>query len=78
MKLHVNNNDTSKVKSSWVLPVALIVINGVYEIEIETNVGEEEIYINKKNGNIIAEKEFELIKMKMMMTKMKTIWIMMI
>lgn len=36
--------------------------NGVYEIEIETNVGEEEIYINKKNGNIIAEKEFELIK----------------
>ncbi len=36
--------------------------NGVYEIEVETNVGEEEIYINKKNGNIIAEKEFELIK----------------
>lgn len=62
VELHVNNNDTSKVKSSWVLPVALIVINGVYEIEIETNVGEEEIYINKKNGNIIAEKEFELIK----------------
>ena len=52
--------------------------NGVYEIEVETNVGEEEIYINKKNGNIIAEKEFELIKMKMMMNKMKTIWIMMI
>ena len=24
--------------------------NGVYEIEVETNVGEEEIYINKKNG----------------------------
>ena len=24
--------------------------NGVYEIEIETNVGEEEIYINKKTG----------------------------
>ena len=22
--------------------------NGVYEIEVETNVGEEEIYINKK------------------------------
>ncbi|HDR7255653.1 TPA: PepSY domain-containing protein [Bacillus pacificus] len=36
--------------------------NGVYEIEVEKNVGEEEIYINKKNGNIIAEKEFELIK----------------
>lgn len=35
---------------------------GVYEIEVETNVGEEEIYINAKNGNIIAEKEFELIK----------------
>ena len=62
VELHVNNNDTPKVKSSWVLPVALIVINGVYEIEIETNVGEEEIYINKKNGNIIAEKEVELIK----------------
>ncbi|MEJ9114727.1 PepSY domain-containing protein [Bacillus paramobilis] len=36
--------------------------NGVYEVEVETNVGEEEIYINKKNGNIIAEKEFEFIK----------------
>ncbi|KAB2452077.1 hypothetical protein F8160_04935 [Bacillus sp. CH126_4D] len=36
--------------------------NGVYEIEVETNVGEEEIYINKKNENIIAEKEFEFIK----------------
>ncbi|HGA0510325.1 PepSY domain-containing protein [Bacillus pacificus] len=36
--------------------------NGVYEIEVETNEGEEEIYINKKNGNIIAEKEFEFIK----------------
>ncbi|MGG2935212.1 PepSY domain-containing protein [Bacillus pacificus] len=36
--------------------------NGVYKIEVETNVGEEEIYINKKNGNIIAEKEFECIK----------------
>lgn len=35
---------------------------GVYEIEVETNEGEEEIYINKKNGNIIAEKEFEFIK----------------
>ena len=52
---------------------------GVYEIEVETNKGEEEIYINKKNGNIIAEKEFEFIKMKMkMMTKVKTIWSMMI
>ncbi len=49
--------------------------NGVYEIEVETNVGEEEIYINKKNRDIIAEKEFELTKMKMMMNKMKTIWI---
>ncbi|MBE7095194.1 PepSY domain-containing protein [Bacillus cereus] len=36
--------------------------NGVYEIEVETDVGEEEIYINAKNGNIIAEKEFEFIK----------------
>ncbi|WP_088352047.1 PepSY domain-containing protein [Bacillus cereus] len=36
--------------------------NDVYEIEVETNGGEEEIYINKKNGNIIAEKEFEFIK----------------
>ena len=36
--------------------------NGVYEIEVETNVGEEEIYINAKNGNIITEKEFEFIK----------------
>ncbi|WP_166705002.1 PepSY domain-containing protein [Bacillus albus] len=35
---------------------------GVYEIEVETNEDEEKIYINKKNGNIIAEKEFELIK----------------
>ncbi|MEB9507121.1 PepSY domain-containing protein [Bacillus anthracis] len=35
---------------------------GVYEIEVETNEGEEEIYINKKNGNIIVEKEFEFIK----------------
>lgn len=30
--------------------------NVVYEIEVETNVGEEEIYVDAKNGNVIAEK----------------------
>ncbi|HDX9611300.1 TPA: PepSY domain-containing protein [Bacillus toyonensis] len=36
--------------------------NSVYEIEVETNVGEEEIYVDAKSGNVISEKEFDFIK----------------
>lgn len=36
--------------------------NFVYEIEVETNTGEEEIYIDSHNGNVITEKEIESIK----------------
>ncbi|RKF51996.1 hypothetical protein BCY92_02945 [Bacillus wiedmannii] len=36
--------------------------NSVYELEVETNVGEEEIYVDAKSGNVISEKEFDFIK----------------
>ncbi|MBT2580767.1 PepSY domain-containing protein [Bacillus sp. ISL-8] len=36
--------------------------NSVYEIEVETNTDEEEIYIDARNGNVITNKEIESIK----------------
>ncbi|GAB6448028.1 MULTISPECIES: PepSY domain-containing protein [Bacillus] len=36
--------------------------NSVYKIKVETNVGEKEMHVDAKSGNIIAEKEFEFIK----------------